>query len=295
MAAEVLDAAILGAGPAGLSAGIYLARAGLKCTVFSSGPIGGALQEISKISNYPGFLGSGPELAETMKKQAELAGARIEYGKCTSIKKAEKDGSDTRFMLEIDGAEILARAVLIASGSEPKTLPFEPSKPVSYCALCDGDLIKDKNVAVIGGGNSALQEALYLAGLAKKVTVISHSALRAEQCLQSRAQDAQNMEILEGIEPTIKLLDGFDHIFVYIGKQPASGYLRGLDKRILDERGEILTGEGGQQLHETAVSGLFAAGDIRSGAVRQVVTAAADGATSAIEIIDFLKNADSHP
>lgn len=289
MVAKAIDVAILGAGPAGLSAGIYLARANYKCTVFSSGAVGGALQEISKISNYPGFVGAGPELAKAMTEQAKAAGASIEYGKCSEVRIDGVDGSARGFVLTIDDHEIFARAVLVASGSEPKTLDFEPHKPVSYCALCDGDLTKGKNIAVIGGGNSAVQEALYLAKLAKKVTIISHSNLKAEEYLREKADKVENIEIREGVEPAVELLDQFDQIFVYIGKRPASRYLEGINGQILDEQGYVLTGNG-QRAHETAQSGLFAAGDVRAGLIHQVVTAAGDGATAAIEIIDFLKS-----
>lgn len=287
MVAKILDVAILGAGPAGLSASIYLARANYKCTVFSSGAIGGALQEISKISNYPGFVGSGPELAEVMKGQTEAAGASIKYGKCAEVRIVE--GNEARFVLKIDDEDVYARAVLVASGSEPKTLEFEPHKPVSYCALCDGDLVRGKNIAVVGGGNSAAQEALYLANLARKVTIIAHSALKAEKYLQERAAKAGNIEIIEHTEPTTEVLDQFDQIFIYIGKRPASSYLEMMSGEILDDQGYVLTG-GGQRKHETVQPGLFAAGDVRAGLIHQVVTAAGDGAIAAIEIIDYLKS-----
>lgn len=288
MAKEVLDVAILGAGPAGLSAGIYLARANYKCTIYSAGAIGGALQEISKISNYPGFMGTGPELANVMHEQAKLAGAKIEYGKCTEVRISENADS-ARFILKIDGEDVFARAVLVASGSEPKTLQFEPQKPVSYCALCDGDLTRGKDVVVVGGGNSAVQEAIYLAKLAKKVTIISHSTLKAEKYLQKKAAEVGNIEIIKGTEPTVEILDQFDYIFVYIGKRPASSCLDSLGEQILDQQGYIKTGAG-ERGHETAQSGLFAAGDVRAGLIHQVVTAAGDGAVAAIEIIDFLKS-----
>ncbi len=287
--ATKLDVAIIGAGPAGLSAGIYLARAGLECTAFSLGPFGGALPEISRISNYPGFLGSGPDLAEAMKKQAEAAGARVEYGECSKIRAIEAvDGAEQGFILTIDGEEIQARVVLVATGLQPKTLDFEPDRPVSYCALCDGDLAKNKHVAVVGGGNSAVQEALYLANLAQKVTLVSHSRMKAEGILCQKAKKAKNLEIIENTEPTTEFLHQFDQIFVYIGKKPASGFLGAMDASILDAQGYVITGVG-QRAHETAKPGIFAAGDVRSGMLRQVVTAAGDGAVAAVEIIDFMK------
>lgn len=296
MATETFDLVILGAGPAGLSASIYAARAGLRCVVFSSGPIGGELPEISHISNYPGFVGSGASLAEAMKKQAEAAGARIDYGKCTRIRQAEAaEGSSPKnagpsesFVLAVDEKEISARVVLVATGSEPKTLDFEVEKPVSYCALCDGNLVKGKNIAVIGGANSALQETLYLADLASKVTIISHSPLKAEKFLCQKAEKISNIEIMEGVEVSAELLNQFDHIFVYIGKRPASCFLNDIGVSVVNEQGHIVTGVG-ERAHETTLAGLFAAGDVREGAVRQVITAAGDGAAAATEIIDFMK------
>jgi len=287
--ATELDVAIIGTGPAGLSAGIYLARAGLKCTAFSSGPFGGDLAEISQIANYPGFSGPGKKLADAMKKQAEEAGTGIEYGECTKIQPvAATDGKPRYFELTIEEQPVYARTVLVASGSTPKSLDFSVEKPVSYCALCDGDFAKNKNVIVVGGGNSAVQEALYLTNLAAKVTLISHSKLKAEQILRQKAEKAQNLEIIEGIEPTAEFLNQFDQIFVYIGKNPASGFLEGLERPILDKSGYVITGVG-TRTHETAEPGIFAAGDVRSGMLRQVVTAAGDGAAAAVEIIDFMR------
>lgn len=329
MAKEVLDVAIVGAGPAGLSASLYLARAGLKCAAFSSGPFGGTLVEIGQLANYPGFEGRGQLLADTMKKQAQEAGARIAYGECTEVRRVEsatsgaigKESKSERvkyagarnddpkaphqkpsevngltheseelanFVLMIDGSPVYARTVLIASGSEPKTLNFTPSKPVSYCALCDGDLAKEKNVVVVGGADSAVQEAMYLAGLAKNVTIITHSALKAQDCLQKRVESIENIEIIENLEPTAEILDKFDWVFVYIGKKPATGCLTGFSEPILSEWGYVITGAG-ENLHETAIPGIFAAGDVRANTVNQVVTAAGDGVAAAIEIINLLK------
>lgn len=333
---ETLDVAVLGAGPAGLSASIYLARAGLNCAAFSSGPIGGVLPEISDLANYPGFLGPGRELADLMKKQAEQAGARIEYGTCAEVSL----GEPTEFTLTIDDQLVHAHRVLVATGSTPKKLGLRVTKPVSYCALCDGDLVKGKNVVVVGGANSAVQEALYLAKIAGRVTIITHSALKADQILRDKAIKLSNLEIIENMEPTAEFLDQFDHIFVYIGKNPASQCLENLassTEGLLDENGYIITNDGrkatndrrtinagriandgrpgsylqdrihggtalstrlqsgardgvlGIYTHETAVAGVFAAGDMRAGVIKQVVTAAADGVAAAIEIIDSMK------
>ena len=182
-APAVLDLAIIGSGPAALSAALYAARAGLRVSVFERANIGGALCEIAQISNYPGFTGPGRDLAATMPRQAETAGVTIAYGECTAIRPLEPSAnsansaapaSDTtaaqpaapaRFELTIDGEPVRARTVLLATGSEPRPLPFTLATPVSYCALCDADLAKGQDIAVVGGGNSAGQESLGLAPL----------------------------------------------------------------------------------------------------------------------------------
>ncbi len=356
---EILDVAVLGAGPAGLSASIYLSRAGLKCVTFSSGPIGGVLPEISDLANYPGFLGSGSELAGMMKKQAEQTGARIEYGTCTEVYRANDQILSNSpvarststitsapvtapvaldhppiFTLTVDGHPVHAHRVLVATGSIPKQLDLDLTKPVSYCALCDGGLVKGKNIVVVGGANSAVQEALYLSKIASRVTIISHSALKADRILRDKATRVTNIDIIEDIEPTAEFLDQFDHIFVYIGKKPASHCLSKLagipsskdstdstdstdsvsaadlvgsiDPRakLLDSDGYVVTNSERWRadlcdrvngdtlaiyLHETVVSGIFAAGDVHAGMIQQVVTAAADGVAAAIEIIDSMK------
>lgn len=285
---ESLDLAIIGGGPAALSAALYAARAGLKVSVFERSNIGGALAEISHISNYPGFDGPGPELAAKMRESAVKAGATIDYGECTKLL-PQAD----HFELTIDGEAVSARAVLVATGSEPRHLDVATSRPVSYCALCDGDLVRGKKVAVVGGANSAVQESLYLAGLAGSVTLISHSPFKASPDIMTRAKSVKNIIFQPETEATTALLDSFDHIFVFIGKKPATSFLEPLAKTVtkaslLDKNGYILCNNQ-NSAHETIIPGLFAAGDVRSGALRQAITAAADGATAATEIAEYLK------
>lgn len=325
----MLDLAIIGSGPAALTAALYAARGGLSVKVFERGNFGGTLPEIAVISNYPGFDGEGSKLAAFMHSQAEQAGAVIAYGECTALAyypagttaspgaRTEEMSSradhtphassteQSYFELTVDAEPVQARAVLAASGSEPLRLPFEVSVPVSYCAICDGPLARGQHVAVIGGANSAAGEALYLSGLAADVTLITHSRLKADQAFQQRLFATPNIKIRENIEPDAALLNQFDHIFVYIGKRPATAYLQELNRSypLLDQQGYVLTGsqgtgggsapassqtattfEGGLSL-QTAIPGLFAAGDVRSGAVRQVVTAAGEGAVAALAII----------
>lgn len=286
----MLDVAIIGSGPAALSAATYLGRAGIKAQLFERSNIGGELANISHIANYPGFDGAGAELAKRMRAQAEQVGAQIDYGECQSLAQSA-DG----FTLQIDDATVQARRVLIATGSRPKTLSFTPAAPVSYCALCEADLVHGKNVAVLGGANSAFQEAIYLAGVVDRLTLITHSAVKADQILRTELEHCPNVQIVENTEPTPELLSEFDHVFVFIGKLPATDFLRNVKSEsganILDRKGYIITeNRGPGRQHQTSVSGLFAAGDVRQGMIAQVVTAAADGAAAALELIESLRN-----
>lgn len=270
----MLDLAIIGGGPAALSAALYAARGGLRITAFERGEIGGDLTKIAEITNYPGFVGTGRELAKQLRQQAEAAGAKTEYGECSAVRPTEGG-----FRLTIDGEEVQAKKVLVATGSEPRTLDFALQVPVSYCALCDVDLARGEKVAVVGGGNSAVQEALTLAPLVAELTLVSHSKLKADQCLREKLMSQKNVEIKEGLEPTAGYLNGFDRVFVFIGRRPATQFLANLPE-VLDAEGYIKVVKG----HETAVPGLYAAGDVRANTVHQVITAAADGAAAAIEV-----------
>lgn len=306
------DLVIIGGGPAALSAALYAGRAGIAAQIYESQAVGGTLNQIPRLENYPGFQGSGASLTEIMKSQAVQAGASLAYGECTALRYTAEPvapgAPDTPedistpvpaapFELIIDGEPVLARTVIIATGSVPRRLDFELNTPVSYCALCDGALAAGKRTVVVGGANSAAQEALYLANLTSnstQVTLISHSALKADAELQKRLRAQPNVEVVENTEPTATMLNQYDYCFVNIGRTPATQFLQELDLQIsqknqpphqlLDSVGYLLaTGL------QTVVPGLFAAGDVRAGAVRQIVTACADGAQAALLVTDFLR------
>ena len=268
----MLDLAIVGAGPAALSAAIYAARAGLKVRVYEKGSIGGALARIAKIENYPGFMGAGSELADKLKAQAAEFGVEFDYGECQKIE------SDS---LVIDGEKVSARAILIATGSGPKSLKIKGiTKPISYCAICDGALYGGKRLAVVGSGNSAFQEATHLAEIADSVTIFAHAKVKAESYLVKNLP--ANIVVEEDGALSAEKLNEFDGIFVFIGKSPATDFL---DESLLTADGYIKTDKN----YMTEVPGIFAAGDVREGSIKQVVTAAADGASAALSIVNFLR------
>ena len=298
------DIIIIGGGPAGLTAAIYAARANKKVLVLEATMCGGQIVNSSKIENYPVAPGiTGPEFGRILQKQAEDLGAEIEFERALKI--AEKDGHK---IVSTEDDEYETRAVILASGTEPRRLELENEEKlighgVSYCATCDGNFFKGKTVAVNGGGNSALHEAIYLSGLAKKVYLIHRrDEFRGGIDLVEKAKARKNIEIvlnatieslhgdnkLESItikqgstEKTIKL----DGLFVSIGREPkAKNLMPELD---LDDGGFIEADES----CVTNVDGIFVAGDVRSKDVRQLVTATGDGAIAATAALHYLEKA----
>ncbi len=297
------EVAIVGAGPAGLTAAIYAARARLEVEVFEKGFIGGQVATATHVENYPGFPEGveGIELIERMKKQAEKFGAKIRFAEVKSI------DWDRRLLMTSQG-ETNAEALIIASGASPRELGVKgerefKGKGVSYCAVCDGAFYTDEKVAVVGGGNTAVEEALYLTKFTSKVYLIHRrDALRAERILQERLFSNPKVEILWNSivreivgENFVKgmlienVLTGETKnievagVFVYIGLKPNTGFLNGVVE--LDHDGFIITNDE----METSVEGIFAAGDVRSKGLRQIATAVGDGAIAAVAVERYLR------
>ncbi len=295
---------IVGGGPAGLAAGLYSARARRRTLLLERAIHGGQIATAGPVENYPGFPDGieGPELAERMLQQATRFGMEIEYAPVSGVK---LEGELK--VLSTDYGEYAAPAVILAGGSDYNKLgiPGEAEltgKGVSYCATCDGAFFKDQEVAVVGGGNSALDEGLFLTKFVSRLTVIHRrDQLRAEKILQERAfahpkvrfiWDTVPEEVLGRDQVTglrlRNLKSGLTSelpcqgLFVYIGHRPNTTYLKGLVQ--LDEQGFIIT----DGVMATGVAGLYAAGDIRHDSARQLVTAAGDGVTAAIEVEHYL-------
>ncbi|MCG8400367.1 MAG: thioredoxin-disulfide reductase [Firmicutes bacterium] len=300
------DVAIIGGGPAGLAAGIYAARAALQTILLEKGMPGGLAASTELIENYPGFTDgvSGPELMMQMYAQATRFGLKVLSSNVESI-----IPDNGLFKLKTDDDEIKTKTVILATGAQPRTIgvPGENEfhgRGVSYCATCDGAFFKDKAVAVIGGGDAAVEEALYLTKFARRVHVIHRrDELRAAKILQRRAMDnpkinfqwSRVVKSITGDQTVEKVLlknvkNGatqnldVDGVFVYVGTRPVSELVSGLID--IDSNGYIITDEE----MRTSIPGLFAAGDIRQKLLRQVVTAVADGAIAAVSAEKHIDN-----
>ena len=307
------DVVIIGAGPAALTAAIYTTREDIDTLLFERGVIGGLAAVTDKIDNYPGFPDGVPglKLADDLQKQAERFGAKIELGEVTAIK---DEGKYKR--LETTSGPILARAVLIATGSDYKKVgcPGEKefyARGVHYCATCDGAFYRDKRLVVVGGGNSAFQETIFLTRFASHIDLLVRSKVRASDVLQDELQKYVDKgqvtihlgtttdEIVgkkdSGVTKVIGTRDGkkvefpADGVFVFVGLMPNSQFLKGTGVE-LDNIGFVKTDA---ELH-TAVKGVVAAGDSRSGATMQIASAAGEGATAALKIREYLEGRE-HP
>ena len=300
------DIAVIGGGPAGLTAALYAARTGKSVTVYERECIGGQITRAPQVENYPGTgRVSGLQLGDSMAAQAEAAGAVISL---TDVQKIVKETSGI-FRLDTDDCECYAKAVIYACGAQPRTLglPGEAElvgHGISYCALCDGSFFKDQDVTVVGGGNSAFDDALLLSERCHHVTLIHRrSSFRAEQILVDRVKQRKNISLLtdttvsELIQENgqltglkLKSESGKDEtlpvsgLFAALGRLPDTQVLIGL--AALDENGYVFT-DGKMAVPETP--GLFAAGDCRKKSVRQLTTAVSDGTVAAVSACTYLE------
>jgi thioredoxin reductase (NADPH) len=298
---------MVGAGPCALTAAIYTTREDLETTLYEKSVIGGLAAITDKIDNYPGFAEGieGMRLASQLQHQAERFGANIELGDVTALRR-----EDDSIILTVDDKPVEAAAVLIATGSDYKKtgVPNEAEfygRGVHYCATCDGAFYRDKKLVVIGGGNSAIQEAIFLTRFATHIDLLVRSTVKASEVLQRDLEQyvadgkitvhlgATPDEFLatdnaiSGVAYTQageKKIANADGIFTFIGLKPNTGFLEnsGIE---LDEQGLIKT----NQKLETTVPGVFAAGDVRSGATMQIASAVGEGATAALSIREYLE------
>ncbi len=311
------DVAVIGAGPAGLTAGIYLARAGLKALVLEKLAPGGQAATTDIVENYPGFAEpvAGFDLTEAMRRQAEKFGAEIRTAEATGLEEASSDGN--RVVRLTDGG-IESRAVIIATGARHRKLgiPGEErfwGRGISCCATCDGMFYKGKRVVVVGGGDTAIKEAVFLTRFAEKITIIHRrDRLRAAKVLQDKIVSFKDQvdfawntivekilgeehveavrvrDVRTGAERVIEC----DGVFMFVGFTPNTEFLRPDAKSSdgpgvtvdLDEKGCIVTDE----TMAVSAAGVFAAGDCRAGRFRQIVTACGDGAVAANSVEQYL-------
>lgn len=307
---ETHDLVIIGAGPAALTASIYTTREDIDTVLFEKGVIGGLAAITDWVDNYPGFPEgiAGLDLAEGLRKQAERFGADIRLGEVLSI---TDEGAYKR--LSTTDGDMLARAVLISTGSDYKKLgiPGEAeyyARGVHYCATCDGAFYRQKRLVVVGGGNSAIQEAIFLTRFADKIDVLVRGdTIRASEVLQHELQKFSDKitvhlntttdEIVGGDDGKVTHVLGTDTatgkqiqidtdgVFVFIGLKPNTAFLQGSGVT-LDEIGMVET----DGLLQTSVPGIFSAGDVRSGATMQIASATGEGATAAMTIRKYLED-----
>ena len=301
---EKLGIAIIGGGPAGLAAGIYAARGGADVKLFEEMFPGGQIVKTHKVENYPGLTG-GPDgyaLAAALEKHAAEFDLNVVYGSVTDLKLTEKEKT-----FSVNGEEYRADAVILCMGAGPRKLghPDEDKfvgAGVSYCATCDGNFYRGKEVCIVGGGDTAVSDALYLSALCSKVYLVHRrDQFRAAATLVDRIRRAENVELV--LDSTVVGLSGEDRLsavtvenkftkerrelpvsglFVAVGILPRTELIEG--QVALDEGGFIVT----DKYMQTSVPGVFAAGDIRNTPLRQVVTACADGAVAATKAIEYV-------
>ncbi len=305
---KIYDVIMIGAGPAALSAAIYTTREDIETLLFERGVIGGLAAITDWVDNYPGFPEgiAGLSLAENLQKQAERFGAQIELGEVTQITDEGKYK-----LLKTTSGDFKARAVLLATGSDYKKIgvPGEAeyyARGVHYCATCDGAFYRDKRLVVVGGGNSAVQEAIFLTRFASHIDLLVRGdKFRASDVLVHElkkhsdkitvhlntttdeivGEDNKVIKVVGTHKTTGKKKDFLtDGVFIFVGLMPNTQFLK-TSKIHLDEVGLIMTNEN----LETSMKGVFAAGDVRSGATMQIASATGEGATAALKIREYLE------
>ena len=300
----MFDTMIIGAGPAGMTAALYAARSNLKVALLERGIYGGQMNNTAEIENYPGYARiSGPELAEKMFEPLENLGVEHLFGQ---VEKIEDHGNYKKIITE-DGA-FVTKTVILASGANHRHLgvPGEEeynSRGVSYCAVCDGAFFRDEDLLVVGGGDSAVEEAIFLTRFAKSVTIVHRrDQLRAQKLLQERAFANEKISfiwdsvvkeikgddrrvtnvVFENVKTGQSSESDFGGVFIYVGLDPVSDFVK--DMGICNEAGWIVT----DQHMKTAIDGIYAIGDVRQKDLRQITTAVGDGAVAGQEVYKYI-------
>lgn len=308
MSDRIHDVVMIGAGPSALTAAIYTTREDIETILYEKAVVGGLAAITDKVDNYPGFSEGieGLKLADELQKQAERFGAVIDFGDVSALR-VEGDIK----ILTVDGQDVKARAVLIATGSDYNKLgiPGESEyygRGVHYCATCDGAFYRDKRLVVVGGGNSAVQEAIFLTRFAAHIDLLVRSTVKASDVLQKDLQefiDQGKITVHLGTTPDSINADDSgqvvsvsvtregqvseietDGVFVFIGLKPNTQFLVGSGVQ-LDPIGHVIT----DNRLQTAVPGVFASGDVRSGATMQIASAVGEGASAALSIREYLE------
>ena len=309
---KIHDVIMVGAGPSALAAAVYTTREDIETILYEKAVVGGLAAITDQVDNYPGFPDgiAGLTLADQLQKQAERFGAVIDFGDVSAIKK-----NGELIDVTVDGAVQKARAVLIATGSDYNKLgiPGEAEyygRGVHYCATCDGAFYRDKRLVVVGGGNSGVQEAIFLTRFASRIDLLVRSTVKASEVLQHELKkyvddgkitihlqttpqeigvnDDGRVAFVRATKDSQDTRFDIDGVFIFVGLKPNTQFLAGSGIE-LDERGLVKT-----DTHlETSVKGVFASGDVRSGATMQIASAVGEGATAALSIREYLDNKKS--
>ncbi|MDF2840821.1 MAG: trxB [Clostridia bacterium] len=307
---KIYDVAIVGGGPAGLTAGLYAARAKMSAVIIEKGKWGGQASTTEELENYPGSIEhpTGPSVTERMKNQAEAFGAECMKAEVTGF-----DFSDKIKIVKLSKGEIQAKSVIFAAGAQPMLLGAKGElelrgKGVSYCATCDADFFTELEVVAIGGGDTAVEESIYLTRFAEKVTIVHRrDEFRAAKSIVEKAMKNDKINVIwnsvveeiygDGIVEGLKLKNiqtgeitdlKTDGVFVFVGTKPITETIKGFVE--MDAKGYIVADEE----MRTSVEGVFAAGDVRVKSLRQVITACADGAVAAVNAEKYIEKTFEH-